>query len=154
MTEDQQVDPSIEEDTNEQYFASDYDTDEDKLYAAYFYDSDDSNNDILTRDTYHQETQTLSYTRGINRNNNASPRQLQATSQQTFPHTILEGINYTKVSTQVAEMSTPEQLQQQLADALTEISNLRVAAAAAAVAAEPSNSSDALAAANAKIEEL
>jgi len=51
-------------------------------------------------------------------------------------------------------MSTQEQLQQQLANALAQISNLEAAAAAAALAPGPSNSSDALTAANAQIEEL
>lgn len=51
-------------------------------------------------------------------------------------------------------MSTPEQLQEKLTAALTEIGSLRAAAATASLSAGPSNSSNALAAANTKIEEL
>lgn len=78
--EDQQVGPLTEEDANKQYFASDYDTDGSGLYESYDYQSDEDC-DILTRDSYHQATQTLGYTRRRNRTDNRSPRRLQVFEQ-------------------------------------------------------------------------
>ena len=109
MTEDQQVEsPTEEEDTNEQYYASDYDTEEENLYATYYYVSDDGeDNDILTRGTFHQETQTLGYQRGINRLDTASPRLLQV-----FKPTHQSSTNYIDIATMA---TAPVNIEQALA---------------------------------------
>jgi len=96
--EDQQVGPLTEEDANKQYFASDYDTDGSGLYENYDYQSDEDC-DILTRDSYHQATQTLGYTRRRNRTDNRSPRRLQV-FEQTSTNSL-----YVDIATQVDTMS-------------------------------------------------
>ena len=117
--EDQQVNLSTDEDTNSQYCASDCATDGEDLYSYYYFDSDDEDNDILTRTTRHQETQTLEYTRGIN-SLFAVPLQLQA-----FEQRLNQDDKYINSSTQTTEMATTQQLQEQLDQANASILTLQ-----------------------------